>query len=138
MKRRTRLHIETATEYDAFAREVIQSASPSRASVNWAAVPSFYAAVHYVNAYLWETAEFEPRDHKAREEIIATWSALTPALPHYLKLKNYSLNARYRPAFRASVQDVAVLLDIHLQAVEALIVASITMTDTSPHCSMSS
>jgi hypothetical protein len=53
--------------------------------LEWAAVATFYAAVHYANAYLWEGHAFVPRSHRERELELARHADFATALGHYLR-----------------------------------------------------
>lgn len=114
MEQRTRDHLRTAEANEAFARSILEQGQPMPVSVNWAVVAAFYAAVHDVNAYLWETARLEPKHHTDRENVMELWPALNPMLGSYLKLKDYSINARYSPGFQASPKRLEGLLDKQL------------------------
>lgn len=63
MKPRTRDFLEAATRHQQFASVQINMPTPP-AWAEWAIIASFYSAVHYVNANLWENYEFEPRSHE--------------------------------------------------------------------------
>lgn len=73
---RTELHLATASQNRDFAAILVNTYDDAPPSLNWAAVAAFYAAVHYVNAYLWEIARVEPSNHLERAKLINTWPIL--------------------------------------------------------------
>lgn len=42
---------------------------------------------------------------------MASWPALNTVIDRYMKLKDYSLKARYTPGFQASREDLELLLE---------------------------
>ncbi len=65
-----------------------------------AAVAAFYAAVHYVNAFLWERLGQDPRDHTLRRRYVARTTQLHRALSAYDLLADLSWHARYTATFQ--------------------------------------
>ena len=63
-------------------------------ALEWAVVAAFYAAVHYVNAYLWEKLRAEPRDHRERTNMVARVHALRAAFKAYRNLQDLAFQAR--------------------------------------------
>lgn len=64
-----RQHLDRATRNRELAHVLMAPAlSPNMQPppFDWAVVAAFYAAVHYVNAYLREKQRYEPRDHAGR------------------------------------------------------------------------
>lgn len=114
----TQSHIATAEENEQFAREVLQQSGPSPPSLRWATVALFYAAVHYMNAYLWEHARFAPSSHQSREALIKRWPDLSQLSDPYQSLKDASLNVRYAPGARIPIGDVQYLLVNDLQIIK--------------------
>lgn len=68
--------------------------------LDWAVTGIFYAALHYVDAYL-ATKNIDPKyahppTHEVRTPLVATESNLKRIFPQYQWLKNRSEDARYR------------------------------------------
>ena len=70
MDQRTSEHVETAQRCRDIANLLLDATSPTPPPYEWAIVLMFYAAVHYVNAYLWERQRFEPADHLERQQMV--------------------------------------------------------------------
>lgn len=115
----TDLHLLTARLNQQFATQVADSplGAPSGGELNWAAVAAFYAAVHYVNACLWEVARIEPRNHGDRQKHIATWPMLSLFLPEYLALFDYGFRVRYVAGFQIRHDDLHALVAQNLSVV---------------------
>ena len=103
MEPRTDAYLATAERNRQLAQALTQ---PSAASLvhplplEWAVVVAFYAAVHYVNAYLWEWRHYEPRNHNDRENAISRAVALRAAATAYRRLRSLAHYARYTPLFQ--------------------------------------
>ena len=67
---------------------------------DWAVVFAFYAAVHYVNAFLWERQRHEPRTHDDREAAVARAVELRSVLHAYQQLRVLAQRVRYTPGYR--------------------------------------
>lgn len=128
MKPRTREHLDTARRNRDVATALIDSGSMLGVApppLEWALVIAFYAAVHYVNAYLWEKLNYQPTDHATRAAAVARDATLRPISPAYVRLRELAFEARYRPGFvlpRAAVE-MAVrsdLADIERRVLAAL------------------
>jgi len=68
--------------------------------LEWAAVAAFYAAVHYVNAFLWERLGQSPGDHRVRRGLVARATALRSVSGAYDALFDLGWHARYTAGFR--------------------------------------
>ena len=82
MEPRTEAHLATAQHNHDFARALLEPAVArvfSSPPLEWAVVVAFYAAVHYVNAYLWERQRYEPRPHDDRENAVTRAVGLRPS-----------------------------------------------------------
>ena len=105
MEPKTRDHIECALRNEAFARWIL---TPSRdrpeQSNEWGVVASFYAAVHFVNAYLWEIHRFEPRNHHQRQVHLRNDPPLAAMQRHYRTLAELGWAARYDPSAQMTRQ----------------------------------
>ena len=82
---------------------------------------AFYAAVHYVNAYLWDRLQVEPANHFERERFIRTVADLRPFASHYTRLQAISRSARYVPGSHVSPEDAMALIDVNLEEVRHVI-----------------
>ena len=87
----------------------------------WTGVVAFYAAVHYVNAYLWEIKQFAPANHAERRRFFNSDIVLYPVRESYEFLEGYGYEARYDVRFEATEADTRDLVDIDLRAVEAAV-----------------
>ncbi len=88
-------------------------------------VVACYAAVHYVNAYLWERQRYEPSNHDARVRAVARAADLNVALDAYENLRTLAFLARYRPQFRLSPANAERALQIDLARVEQSVLATL-------------
>jgi hypothetical protein len=109
----TTSHVATARANRAYALAILQDEGASPASLNWAAVATFYSALHFINGYLWEIARLAPANHLERERIIARWPDLAPHDRPFRLLLDYSIRARYTPGFQIRRSDLSVLLHRH-------------------------
>ena len=83
----------------------------------WAVVVAFYAAVHYVNAYLSERQHYQPHTHEERTAAVARAAALRPATASYLRLLQLGFDARYLPRVRIRRAAAVEAVQIDLAAV---------------------
>jgi hypothetical protein len=67
----------------------------SAISVDWALVSLFYAAMHYVAAYLAATLSIHIRSHTSRDTTMGRESNLRRIFKEYQDLKFLGYNARY-------------------------------------------
>ena len=114
MEELTDSHLATARANRGYALAIEQDAESSPVSLNWAAVATFYSALHFVNGYLWETARLAPANHHERERIIARWPDLAPHSQSFRLLLDYSVRTRYTPGYHIHRSDLSVLLNRHL------------------------
>jgi hypothetical protein len=91
----------------------------------WVSVIAFYAAVHAVNAYLWETRRFAPGDHSARTNEVRYNLPISGCRANYLALNRAGHGARYNEQFSLTDQQARVLLDIHFRRVEATVMRAL-------------
>ncbi len=104
-------HIKWAEHNEAFIDSLNLDATPYR---DWVVTGMFYAAVHYVEAYL-ATRNKHSRDHRARD---STVKRLLPAISHnYRSLKDESINARYY-GYRPSTSNIRQDMNPRLEAVK--------------------
>ena len=128
MEPRTRQHLTKAARNRDLALWLLNAASPiSGASppLEWAAVVAFYAAVHYVNAYLWETRRYEPRDHRARVNAVGQDRVLRAAYRSYMGLRTLAFQSRYHPSFRPTHADAEYAVGNDLAQVERTVQAAL-------------
>lgn len=121
MDDRTRKHLRTAQANQEYAFSLQSDSNATSTHRNWAAVAAFYAAMHAVNAYLWEIARLEPVNHRDRREIMTRWSALQPLSGPYDSLFAFSVRARYEPGFATTTSRLNTLVNQHLTVVVAMI-----------------
>ena len=117
MEPRTRAHLARADHHRDVALALIGPVAASLTRpppLDWAVVAAFYAAVHYVNAYLWETQHWDPGTHQQRAAAVTRTAALRAAAHEYRWLMDLAYQARYVPHFRESRTDIegAVLSDL--------------------------
>ena len=106
---------------------------PSAGSVRprrweWVGVVAFYAAVHYVSAYLWERRQFAPSSHAERGRLFLSDSILYPLRRRYRVLQVYGYEARYEVDFAATEANARELIDNDLRAVEAAVLRALGMS----------
>lgn len=118
MEEKTREHLAVAQRNQRFAdmlRFLDSAGDPSYVEqdpgVLWSVVVSFYSAVHYVNAYLWEHSRFAPRNHSAREQYLYADQRLAAIAISYDSLRDRGLLARYDPRARISADDAQRAVD---------------------------
>jgi hypothetical protein len=121
----TQLHLSTAEENRSLANALIAGRALHPASSRGAAVVAFYAAVLYVNAYLWERLEIEPANHFERERFIRSVSDLRSFASHYTRLQAISLSARCTPGARISPDEAQLLIEISLEAIRVTIIRAL-------------
>lgn len=102
MYRETVSHLTLADRNRDLAKEMMNTntATPSFA---WVTVMAFYAAVHYVNAYLYEKQNqyivtAKSGGHTDRTGKVRTLPDLQQAYPAYRNLSLLAYEARYEPA----------------------------------------
>lgn len=89
-------HIAQA-EHNEALYDHLAYASPAYA--DWQVTALFYAALHYVDAYLASTANPQhPANHAVREGFVRNEPNLRQVYVHYRELKERSIEARYSAA----------------------------------------
>jgi hypothetical protein len=91
----------------------------------WVVVITFYAAVHAVNAYLWETRRYEPSSHGDRRNLIQTSPQLGGCTFGYRILTRAGFDARYDENYTASQTTTHMLLNVHFRQVEATVMQAL-------------
>ena len=120
-------HLWTAERNRDLARALL---SPAHAGLRpdpwgWVAVIAFYAAVHCVNAYLWEAHRVAPANHADRRTRIHRDPAIRGCRESYRRLQALGYQARYIPAFALAEQDARDLLDVDFRRVEAVVMRAL-------------
>lgn len=96
-------------------REFAESLDPAKYS-DWVATALFYAALHYVDAFL-ATRNVHPGRHDVRDHYVEKVTELRPISDDYWALKNSSRTARYYPPASFSATHLRRLRDIHLESI---------------------
>ena len=127
MEPKSETHLAAARRNRDLARALIDPtlASLRPAPWEWVAVIAFYAAVHFINAYLWETARREPSSHPDRLARVRREGPLRQCRRRYLGLQVAAQDARYEPTFALSEQEARVLVEDYLRYVEATVMAAL-------------
>jgi len=85
-------HVEKAEGNEKFAATL---PSDSQTAIDWTLVILFYAAVHYVEAYLYKSWGLHVRSHTTRDKYFGKEANLKKIFSPYSHLKYYGYNARY-------------------------------------------
>lgn len=125
MLSKTRDHLATADRNRAVAERLIAETDAESISCEWATVVAFYAAVHLVNAFLWERRSLEPLNHEERSRFVFTIAELRPIAQVYQRLSANGYHARYTPRYRISPQRARQFINTDLAAIESTIVAAL-------------
>ena len=91
----------------------------------WVAVIAFYAAVHAVNAYLWETRRFAPRSHGERSTEVRFNLPISACRTSYQNLSHAGYYARYDEEFSLTEQEARELLDVDFRHVEVTVMQAL-------------
>lgn len=131
MEQRTSEHLAKADHHRDVAQALIgplasQISQPP--PLDWAVVAAFYAAVHYVNAYLWETRRFDPGTHPNRSAAVRAEPALRPAAPAYLRLQDLGFQARYVADYQPDAQSIHDRIQSDLEAVRRVVRQALGLT----------
>jgi arginine utilization protein RocB len=93
----------------------------STAKIDWALIALFYAALHYIEAYLAATSGIHVRSHETRDRMVARESNLRKIFNEYSDLKYYGYNARYEIS-PFSAEDVQKHASNHFATIKKLLV----------------
>lgn len=85
-------HVHKAEGNEVFAAAI---APNSQTEIDWTLVVLFYAAVHYVEAYLFKQWGAHVRSHTTRDKYFGKEASLKKVFVPYSHLKFYGYNARY-------------------------------------------
>ena len=128
MKPETIQHLETAARNRDLARALISHGpgmGMNTPPYEWVAVVAFYSAVHYVNALLWEWRSIKPDTHTERTWYVGNHAPLSGFSLDYRLLNSHGWNARYAPGYRLQQSQVAVLVNVHLDQIEATVCSAL-------------
>lgn len=128
MRTRTEEHLATAKRNHDLARTLLFSTDIQPPPLEWAVVIAFYAAVHYVNAYLWEKMQYAPRNHGERVNAVRTWTDLKVVSASYLLLQDYAYFSRYQPNFHVSKSEATDLIQNDLPAIQIAVMRALIPT----------
>lgn len=115
---RTRSYLQTAERNAGFASSLLDGGAAIPGANEWGTVAAFYAAVHVVNALLFERIGFEPATHGEREAAIARFPVFRRLSASYLRLRDFGFRARYSPGFFVPRTDFRDLVEVDLVTVE--------------------
>jgi hypothetical protein len=123
-------YLEQAAHNSAFAQFIRQNKSEC---LDWSATCLFYAAVHYINAYLVKTGRAIPRRHTGydpkkrpgRTNIVQQDPQLSAIYPEYRHLDDESRDARYELK-KVSASDYDRFLFPKLEKIRAYIAPKVT------------
>ncbi len=124
MNERTRSFLTAAIRHRATAEFLRQSSTDDPAVREWVVIAAFYAAVHYINAYLWERLRLEPSNHSERSDMVELFSELRPVVAQYRYLRDSAYSARYDPDWRMSEARVHEPVD-DLETIASAVVAAL-------------
>ena len=125
MDQKTLNHLQVAQRNRDLARALLAQSELEPEPWEWVAVVLFYAAAHYVNAYLWERYHVEPANHGERTYGVRQDSAINACQAAYDRLRVIGFDARYDEQFNLSEQDARVLLQVQLRGVEAAVMQAL-------------
>lgn len=97
--------------------------------LRWGIVVAFYAAMHFVNAYLWERIRTEPANHRERESFVVNVSAVRPVSNDYLRLFAASYLSRYEPGYRIPNEREREHMLVNLEAVRVAVLTALQPDD---------
>ena len=122
MKHGTQEYLERANENRLLAERIVADSDSSPGLLRWASVMTFYAALQYVNAYLFEQWDTAPGNHAERENAMLLFkTTLRPVVRRYLTLKAKAGNARYQADSQFSANEIRDLLDNELHAIRVAV-----------------
>jgi hypothetical protein len=91
----------------------------------WVAVIAFYAAVHAVNAYLWETRRYAPSTHGERSTEVRFNLPISACRTSYQNLSHAGYYARYDEEFSLTEREARGFLDVDFRRVEATVMQAL-------------
>jgi len=124
---RTVNHLRTGQRNRDLARALLAQPGLAPPPWEWVAVVAFYAAVHYVNAYLWEAARIAPVNHTQRRARVNATRAIRRCRHSYDRLQTAGYQARYDEEFALAEHVAGRLVTVELRAVEAAVMAALRL-----------
>ena len=94
-------HLARAKQNLRFAESFDRKTTPY---LDWVVTAYFYAALHLVDALLWEKDRLNPELHEHRRDYVKQKSYLRGISPEYRSLKDHSEDARYRLITMTSIR----------------------------------
>ena len=125
MQQKTRDHLATAERNRIVAGFLIGEPDVQPVSNEWAVVVAFYAAVHLVNAILWERQSLEPLNHEERSRFVFRIADVRPIAQVYQRLSINACHARYTPEYRINSQRARQLASMDLSLIESTTVTAL-------------
>ncbi|MFN8634146.1 MAG: hypothetical protein U0893_09840 [Chloroflexota bacterium] len=125
MDQKTLNHLQIARRNRDLARALLAQSELEPEPWEWVAVVVFYAAVHYVNAYLWKRYHLAPRNHDERTHGVHHDPAIAHCSGSYDVLRDTGFYARYSDSFVLSEQGARDLLEVEFRAVEARVMQAL-------------
>jgi len=83
-------HLDLAKRNETFLQSINSSTFP-----DWVVTVAFYAALHYIDAFLARRGRIEVKGHGTREDSIKLYPELFSTAIWYFQLKSASVRARY-------------------------------------------
>ena len=125
MQQKASDHLATAARNRTVAGLLIGEPDALPVSNEWAVVVAFYAAVHLVNAMLWERQSLEPLNHEERSRFVFRIAELRPIAQIYQRLSVNAYHARYTPEYRINSRRARQLASTDLSLIESTIVTAL-------------
>jgi len=91
----------------------------------WVAVVAFYAAVHYLNGYLFEVRGYVPPNHDSRALLVRGDPVLRQCHPEYQQLWDHGFRARYWRSYRLPEADARALTEVNLVHIASVVMAAV-------------
>lgn len=122
MKLETEGYLDRAARHRRFAYTLIAPAQANLVQpppLDWALVAGFYAALHYVQAYVWETQHHRAATHDDLRDTVRRTYQLRSIEFQYRQLLDRSWQARYLHEFTVTLPDATGLLAANLEPIRA-------------------
>ena len=113
-----RLHRRVALDSERTSQQLLDI------SPTWATVAAFYAALHWVDAFLARESNLHPENHPSRGQVVERTSGLRRIYVQYQRLFVVSLQARYQ-GISFSREEASKLIAEDLAAIKAVVISAI-------------
>ena len=113
-----RVHRLVASDSESTAQRLLEI------SPTWSTVVSFYAGLHWVDAFLAHELDMHPQHHAQRSQFVQRSAVLLRIYSEYERLFTASLQARYH-GIRFSRPEAAVLVTHDLSEIKTIVIATI-------------